>query len=87
MRDYSDISRNNLATDGDYSDVCLVGVQDVNAAHVEGQLAQAAEADIVLHAEREVEALGGDVEVVVVALRGPLGVGAASLIVFISFII
>ena len=36
----------------------------------------APEVEVALHTERKVEALGGDAEVVVIALRGPLGVGS-----------
>ena len=56
----------------------LVSVQNINAAHIKGQLSEATEVEVALNAECEVEALGGDAEVVVVALRGPLGVGSQS---------
>ena len=38
----------------------LVGVQDVVAAHIEGQLSQTAQVEVALHAECEVKSLGGD---------------------------
>ena len=56
----------------------LVSVQNINAANIKSQLSETAEVEVVLHAKCEVESLGGDAEVVVVALRGPLGVGSQS---------
>ena len=44
-------------------------------------MSQASKVEIALQAECEVEALGRDAEVVVVALRGPLGVGSQAEIV------
>ena len=52
----------------------LVGVEKVSATHIEGQLSQTTEIEVALHAEREVETLLCDAEVVVVALRCPLGI-------------
>ena len=66
--------------DGQLSDavdggIGLVGVEDVVATHIERQRAETTEVEVALHAEREVETLGVDAEVVVVALRCPLGIG------------
>lgn len=62
-------------TDAVDGGVSLVGVEDVNATHIKRQLSETAEVEVALYANREVETLGCDAEVVVVTLRSPLGIG------------
>lgn len=52
----------------------LVGVEEVDAAQVGSQRAEAAERDVFLDAEVANDAGAGDAEVVVLSLRGPLHV-------------
>ena len=59
----------NAVEDG----IGLVGVEDVNATHIKGQLSETAEVEVALDAEFDIQAVGDDAVVVVVALVGPLG--------------
>ena len=59
----------NAVEDG----IGLVGVEDVNATHIEGQLSETAEIEVALDAEFCTKAVGSDAVVVVVSLVGPLG--------------
>jgi len=62
-------------TDAIEGGIGLIGVEDVNAAHIERQLSETAEVEVALDTEFDIEAVGDDAEVVVVALHGPLSIG------------
>ena len=57
------------------SGIGLVGVEDINAAHIERQLSETAEVEVALDAEFCIEAVGDDAVVIVIALVSPLGIG------------
>ena len=59
----------------------LVAVEDVDAAQVGSERAQTAEAEVFLKAKAADEAWLGDVEVVVLSLRGPFHIGTQAEVV------